>query len=72
MWLRYTLNDFRIIAHYLGVLLVFAALAMCLPLIIALIFQEWEPASRYLFSVGIAAAVGSALRASMSDPLPSL
>lgn len=68
MWLRYTLNDFRIIAHYLGVLLVFAALAMCLPLIIALIFQEWEPASRYLFSVGIAAAVGSALRLLHIEP----
>ena len=62
MWQRFTANDLRIIGHYLGVLIVFAAVIMLVPFITALLFGEWEPAARYLCSVGIALIVGGALR----------
>ncbi len=62
MWQRFTLYDFRVIGHYLGVLLVFEAVAMAAPVLVALIFQEWNPASRYLLGAGIALTLGTGLR----------
>ena len=62
MWQRFSLYDFRVIAHYLGVLLVFEAIAMMLPFVIAIMFFEWDPAARYLLSAGIALTVGTGLR----------
>lgn len=62
MWQRFTIYDLRAIGHYLGVLIQFSALLMIVPLITALLFSEWEPFSRYLFSIGIALAAGSVLR----------
>ena len=46
MWQRFTLYDIRVIGHYLGTLILFSALALVPPLITALAFGEWEPASR--------------------------
>ena len=48
MWQRFTPYDLRVIGHYLGTLLLFFAALMALPLATALVFQEWEPAARYL------------------------
>lgn len=62
MWPRFSLYDLRVIGHYLGVLTSFFSLALLAPLITALIFQEWEAASRYLLGVGVALIVGSGLR----------
>lgn len=62
MWQRYSLYDFRIIGHYLGVLLFFTGLGMVVPFVVALALGEYEPASRYLFSIGVAITVGSSLR----------
>ena len=62
MWQRFTFYDFRVIGHYLGVLLVLEAAALLLPLLTAIIAQEWEPASRYLIAVGLALTVGTLLR----------
>ena len=62
MWQRYTFYDLRVIAHYLGVLLVYTGAAMAVPLVTAAASSEWEPAARYLFSMGIALTVGSAMR----------
>ena len=45
--------DLRVIGHYLGTLLLFFAALMALPLATALVFQEWEPAARYLAAIGI-------------------
>lgn len=62
MWQRFTLYDLRIIGHYLGMLVIFAAMLMAIPFVTALILQEWDPAGRYLYSMGIAVLVGSILR----------
>ena len=62
MWQRFTFYDFRVIAHYLGVLLVLEAVALCLPLVTALGAMEWNAASRYLLAIGVALCVGSVLR----------
>lgn len=62
MWHRLTLYDLRVIAHYLGVLIMFGSLAYVLPFITALCCGEWEPATRYLMSIGFSLIVGSCLR----------
>lgn len=62
MWQRFTLYDFRVIGHYLGVLLMLEAAALLLPALTALLSAEWEPASRYLIGVGLALTLGSLLR----------
>lgn len=68
MWQRFTLYDLRVIGHYLGTLVLFFAVLMAVPLVTALIFQEWEPAARYLVSIGIAMIGGSALRFLRIEP----
>lgn len=62
MWQRFSAYDIRIIGHYIGMLVLFSALLMIVPLVTAIIFSEWEPASRYLYSIGIAIIVGTLLR----------
>ena len=62
MWLRFSLFDVRVVAHYLGVLVSFFTIALAVPLVVAIAMQEWEPASRYLLAVGISLIVGSGLR----------
>lgn len=68
MWQKFTLYDFRVIAHYLGVLVLFLAVAQCIPFIIACLVGEWTAAGRYLFGVGIALIVGSLLRMCLVSP----
>lgn len=62
MWQRFTWYDVRVIGHYLGVLISFFTIALAVPLVVAVIFQEWEPACRYLLAIGISLIVGSALQ----------
>lgn len=62
MWQRFSAYDVRVIGHYIGMLVLFSALLMVVPLVTAVIFQEWEPASRYLYSIGIALVIGTLLR----------
>ncbi|MGI6590732.1 MAG: TrkH family potassium uptake protein [Eggerthellaceae bacterium] len=61
MWQRYTFSDFRTIGHYLGDLVLLVAVAQTIPLIIAIIFQEWDPAVRYLYSIGASLIIGSSM-----------
>ncbi len=68
MWPRFSFNDFRTIAHYLGVLIVCFAVAPGVPFVTALLLQEWEPASRYLLTVGICLTIGTAMRLLMPTP----
>ena len=68
MWQRFTLYDLRVIGHYLGTLILFSGLLMAVPLVTALVFQEWEPAARYLFSIGIALTAGALLRFLRVEP----
>ena len=62
MWQRFTFYDLRVIGHYLGVLIMWSAVLMAVPLLVSLIFQEWDASSRYLFSIGIALVSGATLR----------
>lgn len=61
MWQRFTLYDLRVIGHYLGMLVLLFSLSMLAPLLTAIVCGEWEPAARYLWSIGIAVIIGSAL-----------
>lgn len=62
MWQRLTLDDARVIGHYLGDLLAFSSIALILPFLVAVFCGEWAPASRYLIAIGITLLAGTALR----------
>lgn len=68
MWQRFTLYDVRVVGHYLGVLILFFSFALVVPFITAIACREWEPASRYLLSIGISLIVGCALRFLRIEP----
>lgn len=68
MWQRFTLYDLRVVGHYLGTLILFFAVLMLVPFGTALVFQEWEPAARYLVSIGIAIIIGAGLRFLRIEP----
>lgn len=62
MWQRFTFYDLRVIGHYLGVLIMWSAALMAVPLIVSLLFQEWDAAGRYLLGIGITLTGGALLR----------
>ncbi len=68
MWQRFTLHDLRVIGHYLGTLIMFSVILMVVPLIVALVLTEWEPALRYLFGIGITLTAGAGLRFLRIEP----
>lgn len=61
MWQRFSLYDARIIGYYLGILLLFLAVAMAIPCAVGLVFGEWAPASHYLFVLGLTLMMGVGL-----------
>lgn len=68
MWQMFSLYDLRVIGHYLGTLTQLFAALMAVPFITALVFQEWEPAERYLLGIGIALVVGTLLQFLRIEP----
>lgn len=68
MWQRFSLYDLRVIGHYLGTLTQLFAALMVVPFLTALVFQEWEPAERYLLGIGIALVVGTLLQFLRIEP----
>jgi len=62
MWQRLSLYDVRVVGHYLGDLILIASIGLVPSLVCALVFREWEPASRYLLTIGIFLIAGSLLR----------
>lgn len=68
MWQRFSLYDARIIAHYLGVIILIAGVFQLLPLATAIAFGEWHAAERYLLSIGISLILGYALRLIIVSP----
>lgn len=68
MWQRFSLYDLRVIGHYLGTLTQLFAALMTVPFITALVFQEWEPAERYLLGIGIALVIGTLLQFLRIEP----
>ena len=61
MWQRYTLYDFRVIAHYLGDLILLMAAVLLVPFVTAVLFHEWGPAVHYLYAIGVSLIIGTAL-----------
>lgn len=72
MWQKFTLYDLRVITHYLGMVTLFLAAALCVPLVVALLYGEWEAAARYLFAAGVSLAVSSVLRMVLISPARAL
>lgn len=68
MWQRFSLYDLRVIGHYLGTLTQLFAALMAVPFLTALVFQEWEPAERYLLGIGIALVIGTLLQFLRIEP----
>lgn len=68
MWQRLTFYDIRVIGHYLGVLILFATVGLALPLIVSMVFQEWQVTTRYLITAGIFLIAGSLLRFTCISP----
>ena len=62
MWQRLSLYDLRVIGHYLGMLVLVLALALIVPLLTAMAFNEWSAASRYFLTIGICLVAGGLLR----------
>ena len=62
MWQRLSFYDLRVIGHYLGVLILVLAAVLAIPLLTAVLANEWNAASRYLFTIGICLIAGSAMR----------
>ncbi|HJJ01233.1 MAG TPA: TrkH family potassium uptake protein [Coriobacteriaceae bacterium] len=58
---RLHLEDWRIIGHYLGVLILLVAIAMIPPFIMSLCLSEFSTAVDFLLSIGITGIVGSVL-----------
>ena len=68
MWQRFSLYDLRVIGHYLGTLTQLFAALMAVPFLTALVFQEWEPAERYLLGIGVALVIGTLLQFLRIEP----
>lgn len=68
MWVRFTLDEFRKVAHYIGILLVGVGASMAVPLGTALVFGEWEPAVDYVIGIGVAGMAGFALMSIEPSP----
>lgn len=62
MWQRLSFYDVRVIGHYLGVLILVCSFGLLAPLLVAIVCGEWAAAARYLFTAGVFAIAGSALR----------
>lgn len=62
MWVRFKRDDWRTVAHFLGVLVWAIGAIMVVPLATAVLLGEWGPAVHYLFSVGLAFTIGGVLR----------
>ena len=58
---RLHLEDWRIIGHYLGVLILLVAVAMIPPFVASLCLAEFSASVDFMLSIGITAVVGSVL-----------
>ncbi|MGI6045816.1 MAG: potassium transporter TrkG, partial [Eggerthellaceae bacterium] len=62
MWQRLTLYDIRVIGHYLGSLVFYAAFVAIIPFVTGLLCMEWTAAARYLEAIGLFLITGMGLR----------
>lgn len=61
MWVTPEKQDFRAILHYTGMLVLAVAAAMVVPLVVALVSREWDPALDYILGAGVTAFAGALL-----------
>ncbi|MDR2493323.1 MAG: hypothetical protein LBD25_07725 [Coriobacteriales bacterium] len=62
MWARFYRSDLRIIAHYLGTLVILVGALMAVPLVVSVLLAEWQTAVHYTVGIGAALSIGAALR----------
>jgi len=58
VWVRMRWQDFRVVLHYSGMLVVGLGGIMIIPLVTALVFREWSAALDYLAGMGVAFTIG--------------
>ncbi|MCL2529683.1 MAG: TrkH family potassium uptake protein [Coriobacteriia bacterium] len=68
MWYRFNRDDLRIIAHYLGLLMMTFGAIMAVPLAVSIIYAEWAVTSHYIFGMGVALLLGTLLRLAKIEP----
>ena len=68
MWVTPRTHDFRIVLHFVGILVVGIGLAMAVPVAVGIAYGEWNAALDYLLGAGVACVVGVALMYSHPDP----
>lgn len=61
MWVGLKRSDLGAVGHYTGLLVLSIAGAMCVPLVVALVAGEWDPALDYAMGAGVTAAIGAVL-----------
>lgn len=62
MWLRMHWKDIRIVLYYTGLFVIGIGILMVIPLVTAVLFQEWNAALDFLVGISAALATGTALR----------
>ena len=62
MWALFYRSDLRVIAHYLGSIILFMGVLMIVPLLVSIGFQEWEVSAHYVLGIGFALLAGALLR----------
>lgn len=67
---RLHLDDWRIIGHYLGMLILLVAVAMVPPFMLAIGLAEYSTAVDFLLSIGISGVVGGILLFARIEPSP--
>ncbi|MHB9003198.1 MAG: TrkH family potassium uptake protein [Coriobacteriia bacterium] len=67
MWLRMRITDLRVVSHYAGLFIIGIGLTMFVPLATALLWAEWSAALDYVLGIGVAFAVGGAMRLSLAN-----
>ncbi|MDO5044726.1 MAG: potassium transporter TrkG [Coriobacteriia bacterium] len=61
MLTRFQLEDFRIVGHYLGLVLLLVGVSMLIPIFVAVIAREMEPLGDFILSMGITCLAGALL-----------
>lgn len=66
MWLRMRITDLKVVSHYTGLFVIGIGVTMLVPLLTAVFWGEWSAALDYVFGIGVAFAVGGAMRLSLA------
>ena len=61
MWLRFGFSDLRIVAHYVGMLVIGIGLAMVVPVAVGAVYSEWGAVLDYILGMGVALLAGTLL-----------